>query len=234
MTPDVYVISSGRHDRLPFDEKQKAHYHFIVREDEVGAYKGVGCVNVYGTKSAAQESGSESNLVNSRNFALDHAFGRGRICVQLDDDLERVRIRNTNTEVSPQEAIDHMVEKFNQCQGVYHMGVSPTTNDYFIKTDFSKNLFMPACMTLTKPTPLRYDERLTLKEDYDYCLQHTTKYGVTLRYHHYLWCFKAKTNDGGCQNYRSSEEEQRCIRIIRRKWGDKVRLLPTRKDEISI
>ena len=228
-TYSIYVISSGRHDKLPYNQEQKWAYNFVVKNEEIDAYKTAGCRKVYGTATV-----NGSNLVNSRNFALDHAFENNRFCVQLDDDLEKVRIRDTKTEVDPNEAIKDMASKLGCLRGVYHMGVPPTTNDYFIKTDFSKNLFMPACMTITKPTHLRYDENLTLKEDYDYCLQHTTTYGSTLRYHHYIWCFKAKTNKGGCQDYRSSDEEQRCIRFLRRKWGSKVKMHPTRQDEIKI
>jgi hypothetical protein len=64
MNYKVYVISAGRYNDLPFDDNQKEKYIFCVKKGEKKLYENSGCVNVYET----------GNLMDSRNFALDHAF----------------------------------------------------------------------------------------------------------------------------------------------------------------
>ena len=70
MKHNVYVISAGRYDKLPFDKKQKEKYIFCVKNGEGKLYEENGCKNVYET----------GNLMKSRNFALDHAFKNKKIC----------------------------------------------------------------------------------------------------------------------------------------------------------
>ena len=89
-------------------------------------------------------------------------------------------------------------------------------------------------MLFIKPNPLRFDTTMTLKEDYDYTLQHLAKYGNVFRYQKYLFEFEHYTNKGGAVQYRSTKEEHKNIRILIGKWGEKIRLNPKRKNEILI
>jgi len=84
-----------------------------------------------------------------------------------------------------------------------------------------------------KPNPLRFDEQLTLKEDYDYTLQHIKHIG-TIRYQKYLFTFEHYSNKGGAVEIRNSNEEQRNIKILFAKWGNKIRLNQKRNNEILI
>jgi hypothetical protein len=84
-----------------------------------------------------------------------------------------------------------------------------------------------------KPNEIRFDEQLTLKEDYDFTLQHIQKYG-TIRYQKYLFTFQHYSNKGGAVDIRNDKEEQKNIMILKSKWGDKIRLNPKRKNEILI
>ena len=88
-------------------------------------------------------------------------------------------------------------------------------------------------MLFVKPSEVRFDTQLTLKEDYDFTLQHISRKKV-LRYQKYLFSFKHYSNKGGAVDIRNNEEEQKNIRILKSKWGDKVRLNPKRKNEILI
>jgi len=162
MMYSVYVISAGRHDKLPFTKKQKQSYIFCVKKGEKKLYQNSGCKNVY------------------------------------------------------------------------LMGVPPTSNDFFAKNKISKNTFCIGDMLFIKPNPLRFDTSLTLKEDYDYTLQHLHKYGNTFRYQKYLFEFEHYKNKGGAVDYRTEKEERKNIMILKSKWGDKVKLNPKRKNEILI
>jgi hypothetical protein len=123
---------------------------------------------------------------------------------------------------------------FNKVKGVYLMGVPPTSNDFFAKNLISKNTFCIGDMLFIKPNDLRFDTALTLKEDYDYTLQHLKKYGNCFRYQKFIFEFEHYKNKGGAVDYRTEQEEKKNIMILKSKWGDKVRLNKKRENEILI
>ena len=227
MDYSIYVISAGRYNNLPFTIEQKNEYIFCVKNGEKLLYEKNGCKNVY-------ETGS---LMQSRNAALDMAFSANKICVQLSDDIKKVTINKnfgTKKEVDLNFAIKEMVGIFNKVKEVYLMGIPPTSNDFYAKNKISKNTFCIGDMLFIKPNNLRFDTSLTLKEDYDYTLQHLEKFGNTFRYQKFLFEFEHYKNKGGAVDYRTEKEEQKNIRLLFQKWGDKIRLNPKRKNEILI
>tara|TARA_R110002020_G_scaffold22277_2_gene75164 strand:- start:796 stop:1476 length:681 start_codon:yes stop_codon:yes gene_type:complete len=226
MDYNVYVISANRYNDLPFNKKQKEDYIFCVKNGQSDLYKQNGCQNVYDT----------GNLMDSRNFALEHAFKQNKICIQLSDDIKKVKL-NKNfyqlKEIQLDVAIKDIVNKFKQIKGVYLMGVPPTDNYFFANKLVVENKFCIGDMLFVKPNELRFDKQLTLKEDYDYTLQHIQKAKV-LRYQKYLFTFKHYSNKGGAVDIRNDKEEEKNIMILKSKWGDKVRLNTKRKNEILI
>lgn len=227
MNYQVYVISAGRYANLNFTDNQKNKFVFCVRNGEKQLYEKHGCKNVFET----------GKLIESRNKALDMAFAKNQICVQLSDDLKRV-ILNKNfgekKEINLDNAIEELVNLFIKVDNVYLMGVPPTFNHFFAKNKVSKNTFCIGDMLFVKPTELRFDTQLTLKEDYDYTLQHLKKYGSCFRYQKYLFEFEHYKNKGGAVDYRNEVEEQKNIFILKSKWGDKIKMNPKRKNEILI
>jgi len=226
MKYNVYVISSGRYDKLPFNSKQKKEYYFCVKKGEGHLYKENGCLNVFET----------GNLMQSRNFALDHSFKERKICVQLSDDIKKVTVNKNFGEqkkIELDKAIKDIVNKFNKVKGVKLLGIPPTDNFFFAKNIVSANTFCIGDLLFIKPNNLRFDEQLTLKEDYDYTLQHQEKWG-TIRYQKYLFTFEHYSNKGGAVDIRNDKEEKKNILILKSKWGNKVRLNPKRKNEILI
>jgi hypothetical protein len=227
MNYKVYVISAGRYNKLPFNDYQKSNYIFCVKNGEKALYQNNGCKNVFET----------GTLIESRNAALKMAFDNNLICVQLSDDIKKVTTNKnfeTKREVNLDLAINEMINVFNKVEGVYLMGVPPTSNDFFAKNKISKNTFCIGDMLFIKPNSLRFDNNLTLKEDYDYTLQHINKYGHCFRYQKYLFEFQHYKNQGGAVDYRTEKEEQKNINILFQKWGNKIRLNPKRKNEILI
>ena len=55
-----------------------------------------------------------------------------------------------------------------------------------------------------------------------------------MRYQKYLFTFEHYSNKGGAVDVRDDKEEQRIIRILKSKWGEKVRMNTKRKNEILI
>ena len=226
MKHNVYVISAGRYDKLPFNEEQKKNYIFCVKNGEGKLYKDNGCLNVYET----------GNLMQSRNYALDHAFKNKKICVQLSDDIKKVVVNKNFGEPKKVEldlAIDEIVSKFNNVKGVKLLGVPPTDNFFFANKLVSVNTYCIGDKLFVKPSDIRFDTQLTLKEDYDFTLQHKQRANV-IRYQIYLFTFEHYSNKGGAVDVRDDKEEQKNIMILKSKWGDKVRLNPKRKNEILI
>lgn len=227
MTYNVYVISAGRYDKLNFNAEQKNRYIFCVKNGEKVLYENNGCKNVFET----------GTLMQSRNAALEMAFAENKICVQLSDDLKKVTTNKNfglKKQIDLDFAIQELINVFIKVNGVYLMGIPPTANDFFAKNIISKNTFCLGDMLFIKPNGLRFDTSLTLKEDYDYTLQHLEKYKNCFRYQKYLFEFEHYKNKGGAVDYRTEKEEQKNIMILKSKWGDKVRLNPKRKNEILI
>jgi len=226
MNHKVYVISANRYNDLPFDNAQKEKYIFCVKNGQKELYQQNGCKEVYNT----------GNLMDSRNFALEHAFSNNNICIQLSDDIKKVTTNKNffkKKVVKLDEAIEDIVSKFVKIKGVDLMGVPPTDNYFFANKLVLENKFCIGDMLFVKPNELRFDTQLSLKEDYDYTLQHIQK-GKVLRYQKYLFTFKHYSNKGGAVDIRNDKEEQKNIMILKSKWGDKIRLNPKRKNEILI
>lgn len=227
MNHQVYVISSGRASNLPFTQKQKNEYSFCVKNGEKDIYKKNGCKKVY-------ETGS---LIESRNWALENAFKNNKICVQISDDLKRVRLNEKlfqKKEVYLDEAINDIANLFSKTKGIYLLGVPPTDNSLFSNKLISENTFCIGDCFFVKPSAPRFDNNLTLKEDYDFTLQHIKNYGKCIRFQKYLWTFQHYKNKGGAVDYRTEEKELKNIQYLILKWGAKIKLNPKRKNEILI
>lgn len=70
--------------------------------------------------------------------------------------------------------------------------------------------------------PIRYDERLPLKEDYDITLQHMLKYRGALRVQKYHYNCKQSEQKGGCATYRSMIKEKEQFDLLVKKWGSDI------------
>jgi hypothetical protein len=91
----------------------------------------------------------------------------------------------------------------------FAFGLPPTTSHQFIVGDF---------IVVDPSSSARFDETMTLKEDYDFTAQNLHKYGVVIRFNRIFLEVKHYTNDGGAVDVRTGESEQYNIRILRRKW----------------
>jgi len=81
---------------------------------------------------------------------------------------------------------------------------------------------------------IRFDEEMTLKEDYDFTAQHIYKHGSVIRCNRMVITAKHQTNAGGACSTRDKKglEEQRNIAILFRKWPRAFRAHPKRKNEV--
>lgn len=226
----ITCISHRRPDNVKtvFETTGTEEIVFVVNDQkDVDDYKAAGAVEVV----------TGGSLVGNRNAALDYCFKRGKICVQIDDDLISVSVndftgKRTKQYVTVKQAIDDLIVGFIKSDYKF-AGAPPTENPFFATKVSQENILITAPFTLTKPNNIRFDKNVRLKEDYDYTLQHIEQ-GGCIRYHKYLFNFKRYGNDGGAVSYRTSELEQQSIQYLQQKWGECIKLNTKRENEILI
>ena len=99
-------------------------------------------------------------------------------------------------------------------------GAAPVQSHLFIVGDF--------LVIDVQRTSLRFDERLMLKEDYDYTAQHLHEHGGVCRSNRILCLFEHYDNPGGAVDVRNDEREQHAIQLLHHKWPGAFRQHGTR------
>lgn len=225
----VYVISAGRPEavgRLAEHLDEVAYHHevyWLVPECDLHDYEDAG---------AFEPLADPGSLVGARNAALEHAFRRNLACVQLSDDLKRLRMLPKEN-LTLGDALWHLDHALDST-GLALAGCSPTDNLYFAKGGVSTRKFIVGDLIMVRPTELRFDENLRLKEDYDFTLQHWMMYGGAARCDYIAPSFAHYTNAGGAVAARTAELEQETIAYLKDKWPGMIRDNPRRANEILL
>lgn len=227
----VAIISAGRPGQVPVMERHCAGLDpvWYVPADQVGDYLYAGAGNVV-------EAGA---LCPSRNQALDAADSAGVDCLQLSDDLKRIgwahgNTRDTVEALSVADALARLAAAA-KAEGAQLAGAAPTDNPYFAKQRVHRSAFIVGDLTYTTAgCALRYDERLRLKEDYDYTCQHLAAVGCVARIDQLLASFAHRTNKGGAVAVRTPELEQEAIALLQAKWPDAIKPNGRRENEVLL
>lgn len=200
-------------------------------------------------------------LCPSRNKALRDAARLGKACVQVSDDITGWEFMNSKLDakalrakgatsmlkvanaavnssrivVSPLAAARFLLAKMRAAEPRPRLGgVLPTGNaamaclaqmttpDGFILGDFFVN----------DDSLARFDESITLKEDYDFTCSHLERYGSVMRCNRLCIKVTHETNPGGAVDSRdaSGHKERRNIEILMKKWPGVFKLHSTRGD----
>lgn len=183
--------------------------------------------------------GSSTSIACARNCALDLAFADGAYCLMVDDDLRK--LGRAITSLDGLKRVDVTADGFfaalvNEARNTdFHLvGPNTTDNAYFVHKTYASRLFISTACSLSKPGPLRFDERFKVREDYDYVCQHIQRYGGALRVNTLLPTFRYKVNTGGCQHVRTPEVEAAAIRLLMEKWPGWIRRNPRREGEVLL
>lgn len=169
---------------------------------------------------------AQGNVSRVRNWILDYVKDEDVLIV--DDDLKSLSRYEGNklTKMCGSEADDFIEYGFEIAKefGVRMWGINIIQDKgaYREYTPFSlKNVILGPFGGFIN-CPIRYDEDLPLKEDYDYCLQALNKYRKILRINFVHYNCDQHTNLGGCAEYRTIEEEQDQFVLLRKKWGGDI------------
>jgi hypothetical protein len=224
----ISIISHKRPDNVPLMKLFAPYATWYVKDRAEAA--------VYQERGA--KAVGSGGLMDSRNRALADAFAQDLWCVQLSDDLRKMRLAvSTKAAISIElpEALA-MVHEAMVATEAYLGGAAPTDNPFYTNANkpVSTNNFIVGDFMVIRPTPLQFDTRLRLKEDYDYTAQHLRRYGRVARCNHLLFTFQHATNPGGAVSYRTDELEQETIAYLKQKHGSWIVDNPKRKNQIIL
>jgi hypothetical protein len=226
------VISHARPNNVARTTKRIGQATWYVGSDpeEIQAYQYTGAASVIGSGA----------LCRSRNAALEDAFSRGLVCVQVSDDMARcchLKAKNSEKLVRPTmpftSAVNMVWDELEHSP--YYLG-GGAPNDFIAWDYYNKPVvnaaFILGDFMVIKPNPLRFDETLPLKEDYDYTCQHLKAYGGVVRCNRVMVDFEHRSKLGGVFNARDAGTELQAIQRLKEKWGDWIKPNPRSQYEV--
>ncbi len=226
MSYRVYSPSRGRANLA----LSHVHFHaerfaYVVNAEEVRAYREkFPYLQIIGIPS-----GDTRDIVTTRNWILSHC--EGERLMMVDDDLKHIQ-RILPGEGRPikrlsrddvHELILNGFQMAEDCaSGIW--GINPTDSRKCYQQprplSFGNVVLGPFLGILDKT--LRFDERITLKEDYDFFLQQLNSHRKVLRLNYFNYICDHQKMEGGCQLYRTSEKERANFDLFQKKWGSKI------------
>jgi len=222
---------------------------WYVDEASLADYRALGLQAVVGGK-----------LTPARNRALADARKKGKACVQCSDDLShweyrdgamakgnsfeevnRAHAKATRFHISPVTAARFILAKMRgvddgpqpQLGGGYILGDCSRT---WAGEATSRHHFILGDFFVVDDSKVKFDEALTLKEDYDFCCQHIETHGSVMRLNRLTFSAKHYTNSGGAVDVRDTKglAEQKNMAILFRKWPNAIFPHITRQNEVML
>jgi len=220
---------------------------WYVDEASLKEYRSLGLKAVVGGK-----------LTVARNKALRDACKMGKVCVQASDDIsaweyrhgKRARERTDDAVnkacaaaqrfiLSPVAAARFILAKMRaapgdrkpQLGGVYMLGSCSRT---FAGEEFARHHFILGDFFVVDKSSVRFDEAMTLKEDYDFTCAHIKAHGSVMRCQRMTLSVKHYSNAGGAvdERDRKGAKERYNIAILNEKWPGCFRPNPKRHNEV--
>jgi len=221
---------------------------WYVDEGSLAEYKALGLRAVVGGK-----------LTEARNKALQDAAKLGKCCVQMSDDISAwVYHAGPNAKertddamnaafaaavryiVTPVAAARFILAKMRAAEGKQPQlgGVYPlqSCSRTFCSDPFSRKNFVIGDFLVVDKSKVRFDEKMKLKEDYDFTCSHIQAHGSVMRCQRMTLCVKHYANAGGAVATRDTKgvEERRNIEILKTKWPGRFRDNPKRQNEVIL
>ena len=189
-----------------------------------------------GAEIVACKKGIQGNLCRIRNHILDTEFAAGADAVIiLDDDFQGIARFDVNrksgfgyerTQIGADDFFP-FAEKYSRLCGewgfkMWGLNVNSDAMAYRHYSPFSTRSYIGGPFQAFLNNPLRYDERIPLKEDYDMTLQHCNKYRGALRLNAYHYNVRQSENKGGCATMRNYLKEKEQFELLAKKWGRRI------------
>lgn len=179
----------------------------------------------------------DGNIVKKRNYIMDHFSDMcdGNMVI-VDDDYDYIGMtENGNSLRLSLDQVDNLLMNgFQMCRdlGTVMWGLNVQSDPKFYR-EYSPFSFLAPCLGPFQAfcdNPLRYDERVYLKEDYDMSLQVLQKYHKILRFNKYYYKVNHFDKPGGVVSYRTKQKEVDQLELMVKKWGKRVVKYNLKKD----
>lgn len=169
----------------------------------------------------------KGNIARVRNYIKDNLIkDEGLI---IDDDIESIKrwdIKDDKPYTKDIELREFIEQGFNMCKesgaklwGVNIVGDKGSYREY---TPISFTNWISGSFMGFVNNQCKFDERLPLKEDLDFCLQNFNQYRKVLRFNYVFLQKRDHGNKGGCADYRTIEKEKEQLKLLQKKWGTKI------------
>lgn len=171
---------------------------------------------------------AQGNLCRVRNWILDNLFNDADCIVILDDDCNSIGRweEQSNYKFNGEELQEFCEQQAILCNdfGFKFWGLNCVTDKgaYREYSPIGTLQYIGGPFQAHLKNPIRYDENLPLKEDYDITLQHVLKHGGCLRVNYAHYSVKQSEQPGGCATYRNLDYEKRQFFDLQRKWGKDI------------
>jgi hypothetical protein len=223
---------------------------WYVDADSLADYKKLGLDAVVGGK-----------LTPARNMILDVAAKKGKVAVEVSDDISKwvyydvskqdlrgqTNFKKANQAlagtrkfpITPLAAAQWMLAKMRSSPLKPKLGGTlPTANAAMTmgSNEYSERGFILGDFFVADKSPCRFDQSMTLKEDYDYTCSHLSTHGSVLRCNRMVLAVRHYANDGGAVDNRDAagKREQANIAILRRKWPGVFKTNVKRPNEVLL
>ena len=186
-----------------------------------------------GAEVVAVPVGVQGNLCRIRNYILDREFERGMDAVCLmDDDIRRIEYfeQGRRNRLPADDILDWLVRYSVLARELgarlWGVNVNRDGQSYKAFAPFSMLTYIGGPFSVHLPNPIRYDERLALKEDYDLTLQHLNRFRRVLRLNKFYYIVKQGASGtgqvGGCAGFRNVQREMELMKLLQKKWGTRI------------
>jgi hypothetical protein len=180
-------------------------------------------------KIIIMDKGIQGNISRVRNWIIDNYLDNYDVICIMDDDLSYIGyFENGERKRLDSSLLNDFIYKYSLlCKewGYMFWGLNLNTDDMnyreFAPFSTLSSVLAPVSFIL-KGNQCRYDEKIPLKEDYDFFLQNIAKYKGVLRVNKFHYLVKQGEQEGGCAYIRNSKEEKRQLELLQEKWGSKV------------
>ena len=200
-----------------------------VCETEAGAYRAANP----GAEIVAVPKGVQGNKSRVCNFILETEWDRGvdAVCL-MDDDIshfaywEKGRCHRLLARDFEEWLVKYSLLADELGARLWGVNVNRDKQVYKENVPFSMLSFIGGPFTVHLPNPLRYDESMVPKEDYDMVLQHLNRFRRVLRLNKFHYSAKMGCSGtgqtGGCAVLRNRITEIERLQALQRKWGSKI------------
>jgi len=198
-------------------------------------------------------------LTPARNTILKTAAKKGQVAVEVSDDIGKWLYYDVSKQdlrgqkdfakankavagarthaITPLAAAQFMLAKMRSSPLKPKLaGVLPTGNATMTmgSDEYSTQHFILGDFFVADMSPCRFDESLTLKEDYDFSCSHIAKHGSVLRCNRMVLTVRHYANQGGAVDIRDSagKNERKNIAILQRKWPGVFKMNKKRPSEV--